>query len=69
MLIEKLQNLILNKNSSQCLYYQNMRAMGAGSDVNALEICNEIDSLVEMLPDGMESWFCWQPCSSSMLDK
>ena len=58
MLIEKLQKLISNKNSSHCLYYQNMHAMGAGSDVNALELCNEILSLAEMLPDGVESWFC-----------
>ena len=58
MSIEKLQKLISNKNSSHCLYYQNMCAMGAGLDVNALELCNEILSLAEMLPDGVESWFC-----------
>ena len=28
--------------SSHCLYYQNMCAMGVGSDLNALKLCNEI---------------------------
>ena len=46
-----------------------MRAMEAGSDVNGLELCNKIQFLAEMLPDVVESWFCWHPCSSSMIEK
>ena len=68
MQIDKLQKLLSNKNSSHCLCYQNMCAMGAGSDLNALELCSEIQSLAEMLPEGVESWFWQQPCSSSMME-
>ena len=32
----------LKQESSRCLYYQNMCASGAGSDLNAQELCNEI---------------------------